>query len=366
MAPGRVGQADRVTEALDALRTVMPALAFLLAGVPLASLLDDLGFFDAVAARLQARWPELPVVALWALAAVTTIVLNLDTTIVLLTPLYLRLARRSGVDPLPVALVSLLLASFASSVLPISNLTTLIAVDHLDLSVGDVVGHLALPSLVATVVGWFAYARRHPTRLPAPVGAHGTSGVARSSRHALRTGGAVVSFLLVAFTFGPPVGVQPWMAASVADLFLAAVVRRFPWRSLPVATAAAIGALAMTVAVAVPSSFGDPVRAATRPVPLLAVVLVASGAASLVNNIPATLALVEGTTSATPGVWAWLVGVNVGSLLLPTGALATLLWHRILRRAELEVGLRVHLREVLPLVVVPLAAAALAAAVTLS
>ncbi|MEZ5202974.1 MAG: SLC13 family permease [Acidimicrobiales bacterium] len=85
-----------MTEALDALRTVMPALAFLLAGVPLASLLDDLGFFDAVAARLQARWPELPVVALWALAAVTTIVLNLDTTIVLLTPLYLRLARRSG------------------------------------------------------------------------------------------------------------------------------------------------------------------------------------------------------------------------------------------------------------------------------
>ena len=146
-------------QAGEALATVAPALAFLLVGVPLAALLDELGLFDAVAGLREQRFRDLPVLALWLLAAATTIVLNLDTTIVLLTPLLIRLARRAGADPVPLALVPLLLAAFASSVLPISNLTTLIATEQLGLSVIDVVTHLALPSAAAVVVGWFAYRR---------------------------------------------------------------------------------------------------------------------------------------------------------------------------------------------------------------
>src|SRR5690349_6012006 len=127
---------------------MVPALLFLCAGVPLAALLDRLGFFDAIASAIEQRWDDVPVLALWILAAATTGVLNLDTTVVLLTPLYIRLARRGGADPLAVAAVPLVLASLASSFLPVSNLTTLIAVERVDLSVGDVVAHLGLPSLV--------------------------------------------------------------------------------------------------------------------------------------------------------------------------------------------------------------------------
>ena len=150
-----------MAELRDNLSSLWPALAFLLAGVPLAALLEKLGFFAAVLARGGER--ETPVAALWLLAALTTIVLNLDTTIVLLTPLYLQLARRSRVDPLPIVAIPLLLASLASSVLPISNLTTLIVVARLDVGVGEVVGHLGLPSVAAATAGWLVYRRRHPT-----------------------------------------------------------------------------------------------------------------------------------------------------------------------------------------------------------
>ncbi|MGZ6896031.1 MAG: hypothetical protein ACXVK4_01175 [Acidimicrobiia bacterium] len=84
----------------DQLADVGPALAFLLAAVPLATLLDRLGFFAATVARLAAHDRGISVLALWVLAAATTVVLNLDTTIVLLTPLSVRLARRAGADPL--------------------------------------------------------------------------------------------------------------------------------------------------------------------------------------------------------------------------------------------------------------------------
>ena len=95
---------DRVAGNLE---SMVPALLFLLAGVPLAALLDRLGFFDALAVEVERRWERLPVVVLWILAAATTAVLNLDTTVVLLTPLYVRLARRSGIDPLPLTATTL-------------------------------------------------------------------------------------------------------------------------------------------------------------------------------------------------------------------------------------------------------------------
>jgi len=118
-----------VSRAADALCAIAPALAFLCAGVPLAALLDRLGFFESVARLLQRGAGPVALWKLWGLAAATTAVLNLDTTVVLLTPLYIRLARRANVDPLPVAIVPLLLASLASSFLPVSNLTSLIVVD---------------------------------------------------------------------------------------------------------------------------------------------------------------------------------------------------------------------------------------------
>ena len=353
------GHPGRVTDALDALGAIAPALAFLLLAVPLAALLDELGLFESVASVMQHRWPELPVLGLWALAAVTTIVLNLDTTVVLLGPLYLRLARRSGVDPLPLALVPLLLAAYASSVLPVSNLTPLIAAERLDLSTGEVVAHLGLPSLAAIVVGWLAYRRHHPTRLPAPT----VAGVA--DPRALRIGGAIVGALLVAFTVGGALGLPPWVAVLVADVVLVAVVRRVPWREVPVGTAVAVAALAAVVAIVLPSSALDGVRAVDDPLGLAGVVLGATAMANAIDNIPATLAIVEGASGASPALWAWLVGVNVGSVLVPIGALANLLWRRIVREDGVELSVGGYVRTVAPLAIAPLVAATVVAAITL-
>ena len=125
--------------------------------------------------------------------------------------------------------LAFLLASFSSSVLPVSNLTNLIAVEHLDLSVGDVVTHLALPSLVATTVGWLVYRTRHPISVHLDV-----SGTA--DRRVLTIGSVVVGFVLVGFVLGPSLDIAPWIVAAVADLFLVVVVRRVPWRDVPVGT----------------------------------------------------------------------------------------------------------------------------------
>lgn len=348
-SPGR--HDGRMSEGWSAVREIAPALAFLLAGVPLAALLDELGFFAAAAARLQQRFTNLPVVLLWLGAAATTVVLNLDTTIVLLTPLFVRLARRADVDPVSVALVPLLLASLASSVLPVSNLTTLIAADRLGLSVADVVTHLGLPSLGAVAVGWFAYRRNHARVLVAgPVEA--------GEPRALMLGGAVVAGLLVAFTLGPAAGVQPWVAAVVADVVLIGITRTLPWRHVPVATAAAVAGVAALVAVLSGPTLLRPVLTTDHPLALIGTTAAAVGAANVVNNIPATLVAVQSTDHVGNGWWAWLLGVNAGAVLLPTGALANVLWRRILAADGIRVPLPDYLRRVWPVAVPAIAAAA--------
>ena len=85
--------------------------------------------------------------------------------------------------------------------------------------------------------------------------------------------------------------------------------------------------------------------------------------ANAVNNLPALLIALDGTTQVGWGTRAWLLGVNTGAVLLPLGALANLLWLRIMRDEEGRVSLRRYAGAVLPVALPALAAAALTLAV---
>ena len=333
------------------LRTILPALLFLCTAVPLASLLDTTGFFSACAARLCEGRDRVPVLALWVLAAATTAVLNLDTTIVLLTPLYARLATRTGSSPLALAAVPLLLASLASSVLPVSNLTTIIAAERLELGVADVLTHTALPSLAACVVGWWCYRRRHPSYL------HGVDG-APADRHALRVGGVVVVFVLVGFTLGPSIGLDAWVVALVADVVLMVMTRRLPWREVPVATAVGVAAVAAVVGL-LPVGRLHELLVGADPWSVVAAGVGGATTANLVNNLPSALWSVRAVDEVTWGFWSWLLAINTAAVLVPIGAVANLLWWRIVRAEGVAVDLRTYLRLVVP-VAAPAAVAALA------
>jgi arsenical pump membrane protein len=64
---------------------------------------------------------------------------------------------------------------------------------------------------------------------------------------------------------------------------------------------------------------------------LLAVAAIAALAANLLNNLPATLALLPvAAVAGPPTVLAVLVGVNVGPNLTYAGSLANLLWRRVI------------------------------------
>src|SRR5919197_1226116 len=88
---------------------------------------DD-GLFEALGAqlartRLGARSLFF---ALLALVAIVTAVLNLDTSVVFLTPVLVHAARRTSLDERPFLYGSVFMANAASLLLPGSNLTNLL------------------------------------------------------------------------------------------------------------------------------------------------------------------------------------------------------------------------------------------------
>jgi arsenical pump membrane protein len=110
-----------------------------------------------------------------------------------------------------------------------------------------------------------------------------------------------------------------------------------------------VTAIAVVVAVVVPDGrvAGELSDVGVLALPFVAVV--GAAAANAINNLPALLVAMDGADTMSWGAWAWLLGVNAGAVLLPLGALANLLWARILRGDGVRVGVRRYATLVVPI-----------------
>ncbi|HEY0717658.1 MAG TPA: SLC13 family permease [Streptosporangiaceae bacterium] len=369
---------------------LLPVIGFLAAVLVLGQLCESEGLFTAAAARL-ARWSHRDPVRLltgtFALASATTAVLSLDTTVVLLTPVVHDTTARLRLRPRPPVYACTHLANSASLLLPVSNLTNLLAFAVSGLSLGGFTAAMALPWVAAIAVEYagFRLFFRADLAVPAAGGpdggdrAHGADGVAPAAipRYPL----AVVLATLAGFTVTSFAGISPaWAAFGGACLLGARSLARREVTPAGIARAAAVPFLAFVL------GLGLVVRALTdhglgtavaRLLPagsslaaLLAIAFLAAAIANLVNNLPAVLVLLAAVTATTAGhgsvagpVLAVLIGVNIGPNLTYAGSLATLLWRRLLAERDQDVDLGEFTR--LGLITVPAGLAAATAALWL-
>ena len=354
-------------------RRLAPVVGFLGCVLVLAKLCDDDGLFRYLGAWLgRGRAPagERGAVGarrllrrVFVVAAVTTAVLSLDATVVLLTPVVLIAAGRLRVRARPHAYACGQLANSASLLLPVSNLTNLLAFAVSGLSFARFAGLMTLPWLAAigveyVVIRWFFTADLEPAAAgtgPAdPADGPASADPGRVPVFSL----AVVGATLGGFVVASAAGVNPAWAALGGALLLA--LRGLARRETTVAAVARAAdvpfllfvlALGVVVTAVVDNGLGSglrPVLPAGQSLPaLLAVAGLAAVLAAVLNNLPAVLVLLPlaaaqpaGGPSATAGaVLAVLIGVNIGPNLTYTGSLATLLWRRVLRDAGTDAPL---------------------------
>ncbi|MFF0041690.1 SLC13 family permease [Streptomyces mirabilis] len=348
-----------------------PVIGFLAAVLVLAQLCDDEGLFHACGAwmaRTTAGRSRRLLLQVFLAASVITAVLSLDATVVLLTPVVFATATRLGARPKPHVYACVHLSNTASLLLPVSNLTNLLAFAASGLSFTRFAALMVLPWLVAIVVEYAVFRRFFATDLNAGAQAPPAADPPELPLFALVT----VACTLAGFVLTSALGINPAWAAFAGALVLAARALA-QQRTTPTALvrSAAVPFLAFVVALGIvvravvdnglDTALGHLIPDDTGLAALLSIAVLAAVLANVINNLPAVLVLLPLTAPSGPGaVLAVLLGVNIGPNLTYAGSLATLLWRRIVHAHDSEVELKEFTRLGLYAVPASLAAAVLA------
>lgn len=336
-------------QAGEELWSFAPTVGFLAAVLVLGHLCDAEGVFTWAGQRCAVASRGRPVRLLgmvFLVAAVTTAVLSLDATVVLLTPVAFNTATRLRLPARPHVYACTHLANSASLLLPVSNLTNLLAFGASGLSFAGFAGLMGLPWVVSIAVEYVVFRRFFRRELSGTSSAPSAE-AGRPPVFAL----VVLTTTLVGFLVVPAV----WAAVAGAVVLGARAVHlqrvtvKGVWSAASVPFLLFVLALGVVVAAVQQAGLREIIAelfpsGGSFPA-LLAAAGIAAVLANLVNNLPAVLLLLPVAAAGGSGVvLAVLVGVNLGPNLTYVGSLATLLWRRLLIARDAEPNLGEFLR----------------------
>ncbi|MDX6246593.1 MAG: arsenical pump rane protein [Frankiales bacterium] len=326
---------------------LLPVVLFLAAILALAELCHAEGLFTAagaVLARGAHGRPQRLLAGVFVVASLVTAALSLDATVVLLTPVVFATAARVGARPKPHVYAAAHLANSASLLLPVSNLTNLLAFTASGLSFLRFTALMSLSWMVAIGLEYLVFRRFFARDLAVPASQPEVSEPPQVPVFTL----VVVALTLLGFVITSFLDVNPAWAALGGVLVLGSRALR-DGRTTPASLVRSANlpfclfvlALGVVVEAVVEnglhSGLADILPDGSSLLSLLGIAALAAVLANVVNNLPAVLALVPIAAVGGPGpLLAVLIGVNLGPNLTYAGSLATLLWRRVLQAHDAE------------------------------
>lgn len=317
---------------------LVPILLFLTSITIVAELATEAGVFTLLA-NLLARLARGRILWLYVIVALAasaiTIFLGLDATAVLFTPVVIILSRRVKAPLYPFILLPLLFSNLASMFLPVSNLTNLLSQYKFHLHISTYISMsyrislIAIASTLIILLLLFQKALR------------GTYIITARPRVADPIFTSIASVACLSFAYLVLIDVSATNASlvSAGTVAIGALVRdrsKLRIRLIPLRLLFLVTALFIGVDLMNHFGMGRQISHLTRTA---AGTLLWSGLiANLINNLPAYL-LFEGAVSS-HNLFYLLIGVNFGSIILPWGSLATLLWAQRCKAAGVKVDWR--------------------------
>jgi arsenical pump membrane protein len=349
---------------LDALQGLLGVLAFLFGLFWLTLAADRAGLFDRAAiitVRAADGSSARLLAAVFVLGTLTTALLSNDATVVLVTPVILRVCRRLALPPLPYLVACTFVADTASSLLPISNPVNLLYAERLGIDFLDHVTLLAIPTIAAVAVNWAVFHYVFRPQLPRRFT---TALMPSPGRPAPRAAVLILSgLLIIGVTYGVAAfaGVSAYWVTLAGGAVLAGLsvagglIRPVELaRVQPPSLYAFVVGLAVIVAASdhagLIDALGRGVVRATEAGTFSGLVAIAFGTAlgtNVVNNWTMALAIVPALERANASdllIAGSMLGADIGPNLSVVGSLATLIWLTEVRREGLAISGWTYLR----------------------
>jgi arsenical pump membrane protein len=344
---------------LEAARVQWRPLVTLMSIMILTGVVQEVGAFDRLAARIERRARTRSAVSAFTVVFVLSVVapslLNNDAAILILTPPVVALTRRLYRHRPEVTIAFAFAVFLAPGVAPfiVSNPMNMIVAEYAGLGFNSYAAVMLPLSLVGAVVtyGVLRWVNRDLLR---SVGAAAPAPETMIHRHAgERPAVLLLLAVFVAYPIAASLGVEIWtvaVAGAVASLAVCRVYEIAPLRKATSHVSLDILVFLWGIFLVVQGlrSVGvvDELHALYAAAPAgsgaqLATIGIASalGSATIDNHPMSILNMlaIDGAHGPAP-LLAALVGGDIGPRLLPIGSLAGLLWIDLLRRSGVEVG----------------------------
>ncbi|MBQ8351313.1 MAG: hypothetical protein IJY20_04635 [Clostridia bacterium] len=362
----------------DAINPLKIALLFLSMTV-LSVFLDEVGFFGYVAALALSRAGHSQTrlfLVLYAAVSILTVFTSNDIIILTFTPFICYFAHAAKIDPLPYLVAEFVAANTWSMALVIGNPTNVYLAATYGIDFITYLGVMVLPTLAAglaaLLVLWLLFRRRlrepiEPVkiemrfrdRLLLVIGLLHLGGCTLLLAIGSYLGWDMCSIALFSALSLMVVTTVACLARRRAPRVLLSCLKRAPWPLLPFILSMFVLILALGASGAT-AAFAD-LLAKTGEVGWTYGISSAL-VCNLINNIPmsAFYCSVAGLLSdgvREVGVYAAVIGSNLGALLTPVGALAGIMWTGMLKKQGHRFGYADFLHHCAPVGVAALAAA---------
>jgi len=261
--------------------------------------------------------------------ALVTAVLNLDTSVVFMTPVALFAARAKGTDEKAFLYGTIFMSNSASLLLLGSNLTNLLIFSRRTASGSSFARHMVLPwtasvvVTIAVVLAWRWRALRQTDKKPERT----------KTAFIFGPGVIAVGFAVLAMLLLSKPALWVFLVGVASEFYEIVVKRRSALREALSVTNPWTLSLLFVVAVTVGwfARYSNLTTNLLRHASVAATIATSALASLVINNLPAA-SLFAAHGLAHP--YALLLGLDLGPNILVTGALSSLLWMRIARRHD--------------------------------
>lgn len=341
---------------LDAAINPLKILAIFISMTVISVFLDETGFFRWLANIVLKKTGSSQIklfTAFYITVSILTVFTSNDIIILTFTPFICYFAKNAKINPVPYLVSEFVAANTCSMLLVIGNPTNIYLAAANDIIFLDYLRVMALPTLFAVVTAYFIMLALFYKKLKAPL--TGTAAEVRiEQKPLLIIGLALLSVCTVLLAVSPYLHIEMWIIACLAAALLILAVlmvslfkrkkpkelgralRRAPWELIPFIISMFIMVLALDK-----YQITDKLALALgEKNTILTYGTVSVLFANLINNIPMSVlfssVLQNLSVNVSQGVYAVIIGSNIGAFLTPVGALAGIMWLQILKDNKIE------------------------------